>query len=76
MEGHDSACQQLSLLSVCSVCSRRYGFSYIIILRQRARITQSLKVIVLHGADTVMGGDAERDINYPSVLPLFSLISF
>lgn len=37
---------------VLSVCSRHYGFSYIIVLRPCARITHELKVITLHGADT------------------------
>lgn len=62
VEGPDLACQQPSLLSsVCSVYSRHYGFSYIIMLRPHARITHSLKVIALHRGDTERRTDEGRE---------------
>ena len=70
--------------SVCTACSRPYGFSHFIMLMLGARITHSLKVTALHGEDTetntdigrgTEGGRWKSGINYPSAPLLFGLIS-
>lgn len=50
-------------LSVCSVYSRHYGFSYIVMFRQHAWITHSIEVMEMKME--------QEENNYPSMLLLF-----